>query len=363
MSDCIDPREKRVLEFVVPIFYPEKPGRVTKEIGNTIFGALSREYKVSWGQVIHELVDKLVFVLSKRKPTPVSPFLYHLYRKFDCLWKDELEKIEIAQGCLEMGYASDEELAEEQDDPDRSSLSPNIRPQGTPSPGSRRKMTFRSPKDKSPMRDFAVLDDSDCPFQHVIDALYNVQSRYNKMGVVIRTATKDLGDCKAGNLGREIRKLKEESGSGLKEENDTLKRKIAELQEVTMTQEAEIERLRAWNADLDRIREALVFPGDVINRSLLFGEEVKKEGKLSGQKIIAVLIKYGNKMEATLAEMRKLLPGSMEIGSSRPVSQTPPPPPRSAPSAPSASAAPPATSPSKKGRFPVLEALIDKYNQ
>ena len=47
VGDYIDPREKRVLEFVIPILYPEKPGRVTKKIGNTIFGALSGEYKVS----------------------------------------------------------------------------------------------------------------------------------------------------------------------------------------------------------------------------------------------------------------------------------------------------------------------------
>ena len=45
VSDCIDPRERRILEFVVPILYPEKPGKVTKEIGNTIFGALNGEYK------------------------------------------------------------------------------------------------------------------------------------------------------------------------------------------------------------------------------------------------------------------------------------------------------------------------------
>ena len=49
VSDCIDPREKRILEFVIPILYPEKPNKVTKEIGNTIFGALSGEYKVNWG--------------------------------------------------------------------------------------------------------------------------------------------------------------------------------------------------------------------------------------------------------------------------------------------------------------------------
>ena len=55
VSDCIDPREKKVLEFIIPILYLEKPSRVTKEIGNTIFGALSGEYKVSWRQVIHEV--------------------------------------------------------------------------------------------------------------------------------------------------------------------------------------------------------------------------------------------------------------------------------------------------------------------
>ena len=47
VSDCRDSREKRVLEFVIPILYLEKPGRVIKEIGNTVFGALSEEYKVS----------------------------------------------------------------------------------------------------------------------------------------------------------------------------------------------------------------------------------------------------------------------------------------------------------------------------
>ena len=51
-SDCVDLREWRVLEFIVPILYLEKPGRVTKEIGNTIFSALAGEYKVSWGQII-----------------------------------------------------------------------------------------------------------------------------------------------------------------------------------------------------------------------------------------------------------------------------------------------------------------------
>ena len=109
VSDCIDPREKRLLEFVIPILYPEKPGRVTKEIGNTIFGALSGDYKVSRGQVIHEVVDKLVSVLSKRKPTPVSPYLFHLYSKFECLQKEEIQKMDVAKECMVMGFAPEDE--------------------------------------------------------------------------------------------------------------------------------------------------------------------------------------------------------------------------------------------------------------
>ena len=88
--DCVDPRKRRVLEFVVPILYPEKPNQVTKEVGNTIFGTLSSEYKVSWGQVFYEIVDKLVSELDKGKPTPIRPNLFHLYSKYECPREEEL---------------------------------------------------------------------------------------------------------------------------------------------------------------------------------------------------------------------------------------------------------------------------------
>ena len=90
VSDYIDPRERRVLEFVNLILYPEKPNKVIKEVGNTVFGALSGEYKVSWDQVLHEVVDKLVSVLGKRKPTLISLYLFHLYSKFECLREEKM---------------------------------------------------------------------------------------------------------------------------------------------------------------------------------------------------------------------------------------------------------------------------------
>ena len=50
--DCKDPRERRVLEFVVSILYPEKPTQVAVTISNTIFGALSRARLVTWRVVM-----------------------------------------------------------------------------------------------------------------------------------------------------------------------------------------------------------------------------------------------------------------------------------------------------------------------
>ena len=46
MVDCKEPRARRVLEFLVPLLYLEKPTRVTITVGNTIFGALSGERPV-----------------------------------------------------------------------------------------------------------------------------------------------------------------------------------------------------------------------------------------------------------------------------------------------------------------------------
>ena len=57
---CTDPKARRVLEFLVPIHYPEKPARVTVTVGNTIFGAYTREREVDWALVIRDVVRRLL---------------------------------------------------------------------------------------------------------------------------------------------------------------------------------------------------------------------------------------------------------------------------------------------------------------
>ena len=89
VRDCRDSRERRLLEFLVPIVHPDKPTRVTCTIGNTIFGALSGDRPVDWGKVFSKLVQRLVGAAGKAKPTPICPFLYHLYEYKGLLTEEE----------------------------------------------------------------------------------------------------------------------------------------------------------------------------------------------------------------------------------------------------------------------------------
>ena len=88
-------------------FVPKKKNRVTKEVGTIVFGDLAGEYKVNWGQVIQIIVGRLVANLEKRKPSLISPYLFHLYSRNECLKEEEIEELEIARKYLELGIILD----------------------------------------------------------------------------------------------------------------------------------------------------------------------------------------------------------------------------------------------------------------
>ena len=89
LPECTNPRARRVLEFLVPILYPEKPARVTITVGNTIFGAFTGEREVDWALVIRDVFKKLLIGVGKSKPTPICPYLLHLYIAHDVVQVDE----------------------------------------------------------------------------------------------------------------------------------------------------------------------------------------------------------------------------------------------------------------------------------
>ena len=72
----------------------------------------------------------------------------------------------------------------------------------------------------------------------------------------------------------------------------------------------EIRQLQAQSKEgLDRIRKFIGIPGDIMNKAYLFDNEVKTKEQLSAPKIIAILVNFGHKMDATLVEIRKMVSG------------------------------------------------------
>jgi hypothetical protein len=58
LGNC--PRERRVIEFILPILSPEKPKRLNITMANTLFGAMSGARPVNWGRLIQEYVEKSI---------------------------------------------------------------------------------------------------------------------------------------------------------------------------------------------------------------------------------------------------------------------------------------------------------------
>ena len=83
LPECKDPRARQILEFIAPIFYPEKPVRVTVMVGNTIFGAYTGEREVDWALMIRDTVKRLLTGIGKSKSMPICSYLLHLYIAHD----------------------------------------------------------------------------------------------------------------------------------------------------------------------------------------------------------------------------------------------------------------------------------------
>ena len=123
-ANCEDVQAKRVLEFLIPILYPEKPTWVTVTIGNTIFGALLDERKVDWGIILQSVIAKLVKNAWKQKATPIGSYVFNLYNGQEVLLQGEIVAYNIGLDLLKYECILDP-------DPDQYT-SPRSDPQSSP---------------------------------------------------------------------------------------------------------------------------------------------------------------------------------------------------------------------------------------
>ena len=117
-------RAIRVLEFLVPILYVEKPTQVIITIGNTIFGALSRKRKVDWALVMRDVVKRLLAWVGKSKPNPICLHVFHLYYHAKMLKSEEKKAYKIGEVMAKHNVDLDRELKlTEEEDSKQGSLS------------------------------------------------------------------------------------------------------------------------------------------------------------------------------------------------------------------------------------------------
>lgn len=106
VDNCTDVRACVVLAYLAPILNAEKPHRIAVRLANTILGAFYGEREVNWGVFVHDLVIKLVGNIGKSRPSPLTPFLYHLYKKEEVLTSREKDDyvtgvVQILQGIVD----------------------------------------------------------------------------------------------------------------------------------------------------------------------------------------------------------------------------------------------------------------------
>jgi hypothetical protein len=110
-GNCRNQRERRVIEFILPILSPEKPKRLSITMANTLFGAMSGVRPVKWGRLIQEYVERNIPFIG-RKPFFLSPYILHLYKHYECLTRAEEDAMTIADDKVAYKLGSEVALAE-----------------------------------------------------------------------------------------------------------------------------------------------------------------------------------------------------------------------------------------------------------
>ena len=291
VADCKDPRVKRVLEFLVPLLYPEKPTKVTITVGNTIFGALSGERPVDWGIVVKDLVQRLLSGMGKSKATPICPYVFHLYHSHELLLPAEKKEYRIQKALAKHNMESeeDEDLAspanpnkeESTDDSEGESLTPSeireIQKQEAARlkklPINRRKQP-PAPKDpvSSERKSPTPMDAVERNYQTIAVTCREIRAREREREALIQEVCHRLGNVRPDELVEAIEHLPSQKRM------EELEAKVSFLQEKSKKATEELKEEKELHRKVvDKLNLSLAFnqkleayvrnTGDVVNKA------------------------------------------------------------------------------------------------
>jgi hypothetical protein len=314
IGDCTDARHRRVLAFLVPILYPEKPNRITVTMGNTIFGALNRGRKVNWARIISNLVVQLVARVGKSRASPIYPFFYHLYECKELLRLEEEKSWKIQEAMMKYGESgssdedrsgsgSDDEIEEEEEEEYQVLLNRH--------PSKRQRQEERPAQENVPLIpkvEGVLATSSKDRFELICNALGEMQAEHRMRGELLREVCQ-LADCTPSNLLDQIRKMvveqsRVENSKRLREENARLNLEVGGL--INENRAARVQA-EATVAVAEKIRMFANQAGEVVAKAELFDEKVGIGSKPSGTRIALILTDYSEKLEGILVDMREVV--------------------------------------------------------
>ena len=302
-----------MLEFLIPILYPEKPTRVTVTVGNTIFGALLDERKVDWGILLQAVVTKLVDGVRKFKATPIGPYLFHLYMGQELFNGEEMVAYEIGLDLLKYDCTPDPDLDQGQDSPSRSDPTPSPsakhnKRKKEDRPGSSKDRGNRNKTKDLTQQELAEMAHS---FEHSIRWMELAQAQYNQLGDVVVDVCKALGNVAIQDIDTAL--------SQVVRKQEVVERD-SRINELTREKEELKERLRKteWELKLEQsetqgahrliglLEKHVRNPGDLVIKARIYDEAVAKTGGVTALKLIHICVDYSTRTETILAKMRTL---------------------------------------------------------
>lgn len=309
IEDCIDERERRLLAFLVPIIHPKKPATVPITIASTILSAMAGDREVCWSRIVRDIVLDLIKGLGNSRPSPLCPFLFHLYQSYGVLLPAEVEIWNEQQRRRAQGEPEEDEL-------------PVIEERKLDRKGKKREGAHEFGSEQTTPLDTAAhrtrskaVIPGEPASGSILPQIDTIRSRVAESEKILQDLTKLAGGCARAKLVATLR-----SSSGSSSQMTKMEAKVTSLTaEVgrlkTKLEISEQEKKMARNqanssaAALLKIEEVVKQPADSIIKARLYDEMVRLDGRLSRSKIGEFIAMYATRMEAALAEMRVVVAG------------------------------------------------------
>ena len=303
------------------------------------------------------MMHRLAKGVGKPKPTPICPFLFHLYEGQGLLTADEELDYRTAKEMAGYRITPDPDLRLEMDKDEAIPIpAPSPQPRPLRTPNRRRKSTYRAPDRLPPVRSRgpsspvppepqpraqqpargpdsqpqgARLEKGqewvEKPFVDVSRSIRQARIQYESMEEALEQIGSELGMRPKGIIpmirslskAQEMEELRAQMVGLLKENVDVqaqvadrdrkleeAEARAATVMERRIRAEAESEK---WHGVSQKFFDSVGFTGDVVTKARLYDQCMKKPEAVSVPKVLCMLFNFSRRVENPLKKLRLLL--------------------------------------------------------